>query len=133
LPHADEEDAVISRVAIGLLGYFALTAGAGATPELGVASAEQLAVGCRKITDGIASTPTYSQGLMVGRCQGLIDTLSGVGPILPQDFAFCVPRGTTQRERSRVYLQYIDRHQDLLQQNATKVMFLAFHEAWPCE
>jgi hypothetical protein len=88
-------------------------------------SANSRMPGCRP---AVNSDLTIFTVMNVGFCNGVIDTLMVLGPLLN----FCPPADATTGQGTRVVVQYIDSKPARLNEDFDALAVEAMRKAWPC-
>ena len=82
---------------------------------------------CKAVLDKDNSHELYRQG----ECAGILATMSYFSEQLPKAYRFCSPTDATTGQLAKVFVEYMDKHPDRLDQQATQAAGPAFTTAWP--
>jgi Rap1a immunity proteins len=81
---------------------------------------------CRAFVDG-------SDALVAGACEGMIETTMVFAPNLPADMRACPPAQGSALESAKVFLRYLDKNPDRLNEAGMTLSIESYRDAWPCD
>lgn len=89
-----------------------------------------------RLLDTKLASPNETIG--IGQCFGMVEAVRSTLVIfedqIPRSFRGCVPNGGVSNGQSvRIVNKYLHDNPEKLNQDATMLILLAYHEAFPCE
>ncbi len=95
--------------------------------ESPVLSGNEVYNGCRNFTLGTNEDLFYQ-----GVCAAIIDDLAYYRPYLPEQLSFCPPIDITLGQVTRIVVNYMAVHPEILNQDFRGIATDALQAAWPC-
>src|SRR6266446_2257262 len=93
--------------------------------------AETIFRGCKVLVEGKA--PNEALFSLGNLCAGIVLGIASVGQHLsPPEWQFCPPATASAQQLAQVAVNYREAHPQQAQEDFTKVILEAFHDAWPC-
>jgi hypothetical protein len=97
-------------------------------------SADFYMAACKKsLEDKPLDSKNPREVLLQGACQGMVAAVVYLGPVLPEEFKACLPKGTPRGQLVSAVVKFVDGHPDRMKDDFVYQAAKAIHEAWPCK
>ncbi|WP_223592418.1 Rap1a/Tai family immunity protein [Pseudomonas sp. A-R-19] len=99
----------------------------------------ELLEGCQAMiqTDDTGEAPPVNLIIGAGQCLGIVEgvrmTMFYLNGSLPEAARVCFPKGVTTGQGARVVVKYLKDNPEELHEDATSLIFFAYHKAFPCK
>jgi hypothetical protein len=93
-------------------------------------SANAVFLGCKAFTEGRGTT--QEQYMLGNYCSGVVFGLSYIGNVMPPEWRYCAPAGSSGQQLARVVVNYIEARPERMHEDFRLLTLEAFHYAWPC-
>ena len=97
-------------------------------------SADFYMAACKKsLEDRPLDERNVSAVHLQGACQGMVGAVAYLGPVLPEEFKACLPKGTLRSHLVSTVVKYVDGNPERMKDDFVYQAAKAIHEAFPCK